>query len=107
MPLYLDTRTQWVCDDFKRVRERMNNNMTKGFPPRVTLKAGRGSRTRSRRSSFILILDIQNHFADLHAVQQLVDVRSDCQAAADADRRLERGRENREGALIGAIGGAR
>jgi hypothetical protein len=39
----------------------MNNNMTKGFPPRVTLKAGRGSRTRSRRSSFILILDIQEH----------------------------------------------
>jgi len=39
----------------------MNNNMTKGFPPRVTLKAGRGSRTWSRRSSFILILDIHDH----------------------------------------------
>jgi hypothetical protein len=35
MPLYLDEIYFNIAskDDFKRVCERMNNNMTKGFPP--------------------------------------------------------------------------
>src|SRR5713226_1080836 len=39
-------------------------------------------------------------FADLHAVQQRVEQRSDFQAAAHADSRLGHGRENRESSLI-------
>jgi hypothetical protein len=78
-------------DDFKRVCERMNNNMPKGYPP----SNAQGGHVVLERgvAKVILIPDIQNHFAELDAVQQRVDERSDCQAAADADRRLEHGRE--------------
>ena len=61
MPLYLDEISYNIAskDDFKRVCERMNNNMTKGFPPGVTLKAGPWF--SNEESKVILILDIQDH----------------------------------------------
>jgi len=39
----------------------MNNNMTKGFPPGVTLKAGPWFSNEESKVSLILILDIHDH----------------------------------------------
>ena len=52
MPLYLDEIYFNISskEEYKQVCERMTNNMNKGFPPGVTLKGDRGSRTRSARS---------------------------------------------------------
>lgn len=61
MPLYLDEIYFNVAskEDFKQVFERMSNNMAKGFPPGVTLKAGPWF--SNEESKVILILDIQDH----------------------------------------------
>jgi hypothetical protein len=61
MPLYLDEIYFNVSskEDFKQVFERMSNNMAKGFPPGVTLKAGPWF--SNEESKVLLILDIQDH----------------------------------------------
>ncbi len=61
MPLYLDEIYYNISskEEFKQVCDRMNNNMTKGFPPGVTLKAGPWF--SNEESKVILILDIQDH----------------------------------------------
>ncbi len=61
MPLYLDEIYYNISskEEFKQVCDRMNNNMAKGFPPGVTLKAGPWF--SNEESKVILILDIQDH----------------------------------------------
>jgi hypothetical protein len=61
MPLYLDEIYFNISskEDFKNVFERISNNMTRGFPPGVTLKAGPWF--SNEESKVILILDIQDH----------------------------------------------
>ena len=61
MPLYLDEIYFNVAskEDFKQVFERMSNNMARGFPPGVTLKAGPWF--SNEESKVLLILDIQDH----------------------------------------------
>ena len=46
-------------EEYKQVFERMTNNMNKGFPPGVTLKAGPWF--SNEEPKVILILDIQDH----------------------------------------------
>ena len=61
MPLYLDEIYFNISskEEYKQVCERMTNNMSKGFPPGVTLKAGPWF--SNEESKVILILDIQDH----------------------------------------------
>jgi hypothetical protein len=61
MPLYLDEIYFNISskEEYKQVCERMTNNMSKGFPPGVTLKAGPWF--SNEEPKVILILDIQDH----------------------------------------------
>jgi hypothetical protein len=61
MPLYLDEIYYNISskEEYKQVCERMANNLSKGFPPGVTLKAGPWF--SNEESKVILILDIQDH----------------------------------------------
>jgi hypothetical protein len=61
MPLYLDEIYFNISnkEQYKQVCDRMNNNMAKGFPPGVTLKAGPWF--SNEESKVILVLDIQDH----------------------------------------------
>jgi hypothetical protein len=61
MPLYLDEIYYNMSskEQFRQVYDRMNRNMTQGFPPGVTLKAGPWF--SNEESKVILILDIQDH----------------------------------------------
>src|SRR3984893_18866791 len=61
MPLYLDEIYFNISskEEYKQVCERMTNNMSRGFPPGVTLKAG--PCFSNEEPKVILILDIQDH----------------------------------------------
>ena len=60
MPLYLDEIYFNISskEEYKGVCDRMTNNMTKGFPPGVTLKAGPWF---SNEESKVILIHIQDH----------------------------------------------
>jgi len=105
MPLYLDEIYFNISskEEYKQVCERMTNNMSKGFPPGVTLKAGPWF--SNEEPKVILILDIQDHSMTFTPFSngQRVEQRGDCKAAPHADRRLGHSRENRQGFMMSGL----
>ena len=69
MPLYLDEIYFNISskEEYKQVCERMTNNMSKGFPPGVTLKAGPWFSEGHPDPRY------PGPFDDLHAVQQRLE----------------------------------
>ena len=102
MPLYLDEIYFNIAskDDSKKVYDLINGALTRGFPPGVTLKAGPW--ISNEEPKIVLGPRHSGSRVDLPGLHRRDRAGRRHQAAARANRRLERVREIRQGRLIRA-----